>query len=193
MNIIPNGKLAFFNLEGTLMARSCSPEFLAAEQKGFLEECCFVLTQDPVSYETITGLPCMQWFVKKLWRQGYGLYAVYETPVCLYDERRREQLGLFYKDTPMTYLRADTSWQKMELMQAVAYAENCPLSDVLFVDDSQVLISKARSLGMDARHLSDIVVLYETERERMETDLKTDPFQEVYTACLSELSGLEVT
>lgn len=49
------------------------------------------------------------------------------------------------------------------MMRAVAYAEGCNLSDVIFVDDQMGTVSKAIRAGIDGKHLSDIAVLYESQ------------------------------
>lgn len=84
----------------------------------------------------------------------------------------------------MTYLTVDSPDHKTDMIRAVAAVENCHLSDVIFVDDRMETVYQAQAAGIDARHLSDIVVLYESEMSRHEQDRilrpagKADPAEE---------------
>lgn len=106
-------------------------------------------------------LPCMQWYVRKLFDDGYGLYVLTHEVFNLRDQLKKEQMKLFYPDTPMTYLTVDKPEHKIDMIMAIAMVEGCDLSDVIFVDDKMETVQMAQAAGIDAKHLSDIVALYE--------------------------------
>lgn len=166
-----NNKLAFFDFDRTLVAHSYSKEYMAARQEGYLMECFWALTALREEHAKDRALPCMQWYVKKLQEEGYGLYCLTHEIFSLHSDLKKEQLKLFYPDTPMTYLEVDTPEHKIEMMKAIAMIECCDLSDIIFVDDLQKTVTRALAAGIDAHHLSDIVVMYETQAKPQEQDM----------------------
>lgn len=166
-----NNKLAFFDFDRTLVAHNYSKEFMAARHEGYMMECYWALTALKEEHAKDRPLPCMQWFAKKLYEEGYGLYCLTHEIFSLHANIKQEQLKLFYPDTPMTYLEVDKPEHKIDMIKAVAMAEDCPLSDIIFVDDMQKTVAAAFHEGIDARHLSDIVVMYETREVPREQDM----------------------
>lgn len=158
--VTPNNKLAFFDYDETLVTHRHSDSFLQADS--YFTECLSVLVSAKEEYSNDRALPCMQWFAGKLHGEGYGLYCIADCGSSLKDAIRREKLSAFYPDTTMAYFNVDTAEHKIDLIEAVATAEGCPLKDVLLVDDDMDVIRLARSEGIDARHLSEIVLMYET-------------------------------
>ena len=177
-------KLAFFDFDRTLVAHAYPPEFLTVQQDSYFMECVWGLTALKEKHANDRPLPCMQWYAKKLFDEGYGLYCLTHEIFNLRDALKQEQLRTFYPDVRMTYLTVDSPDHKTDMMRAVAAVENCHLSDVIFVDDRMETVYQAQAAGIDARHLSDIVVLYESEMGRHEQDRilrpagKADPAEE---------------
>ena len=166
-----NNRLAFFDFDRTLVAHQYSEEYTKAQADGYLMECVFSLTSLAVEHADDRPLPCMQWYVKKLAQEGYGLFCLTHEVFNLRDRLKQKQLARFYPDVPMTYLTVDTPEHKIDMMKAVAMTECCAFSDVIFVDDRMETVQMAKVAGMDAKHLSDIVVLYEQERDVQEQDI----------------------
>lgn len=166
-----NNKLAFFDFDRTLVAHSYSKEYMAARQNGYLMECVWALTALKEEHANDRALPCMQWYAKKLQEEGYGLYCLTHEIFSLHSALKQEQLKMFYPDTPMTYLEVDKPEHKVDMMKAIAMIECCPLSDIIFVDDLQKTVTAALDAGIDAHHLSDIVVMYETMEKPREQDM----------------------
>lgn len=158
-----NNKLAFFDYDRTLVAHRYPREAIV-EREAYYNECVRALTVLKDDHAFDRPLPCMQWYTKKLYDEGYGLYVLTHEVFNLRDKLKKEQLGLFYPDVKMTYLTVDTPEHKIDMIRAVADTEGCPLSDVIFVDDMLSTVNTAIRAGIDGRHLSDIVVMYETER-----------------------------
>lgn len=170
-----NNKLAFFDFDRTLVAHSYSKGYLEERQNGYMTECFQALTVLMEEHAKDKPLPCMQWYVRKLYEEGYGLYCLTHEIFNLRDEMKKDQLKVFYGDTPMTYLTVDTADHKIDMMKAVAAVEECDLSDVIFVDDLMRTVNLAAEAGIDAKHLSDIVALYETQTEPYEQDMVKKP------------------
>ncbi len=166
-----NNKLAFFDFDRTLVAHSYSKEFMAARQEGYMMECYWALTALDEEHKNDRPLPCMQWFARKLYEEGYGLYCLTHEIFNLHDGIKQKQLKQFYGNAPMTYLTVDKPEHKVDMMKAVAMIEGCELSDIIFVDDLQKTVTAALAEGIDARHLSDIVVLYESQKDTHEQDV----------------------
>lgn len=157
-----NNKLAFFDFDRTLVAHTYSPEFITHRDNYFME-CLHMLTNLEAEYANDRPLPCMQWYAKKLFGEGYGLYVLTHEMSNLRNDLKIKELAQFYPDIPMTYLTVDSPDHKIDMMRAVAYAEGCNLSDVIFVDDLMETVSKAIRAGINGKHLSDIAVLYESQ------------------------------
>lgn len=166
-----NNKLAFFDFDRTLVAHSYSREYMAARQDGYLMECYWALTMLKEEHTKDRALPCMQWYTKKLFDEGYGLYCLTHEIFNLHGDLKQEQLKTFYPGLPMTYLEVNSPEHKVDMIKAVALVEDCPLSDIIFVDDLQSTVALALDAGIDAHHLSDIVVMYESKERPQEQDM----------------------
>lgn len=165
-----SNKLAFFDFDRTLVAHRYSREYMDARNEGYFKECVYALMALDEEHKNDRPLPCMQWYVKKLYDEGYGLYVLTHEIFNLRDQLKKSQLEQFYAGIPMTYFTVDAPEHKIDMMRAVAAAEKCDLSDVIFVDDMLSTVNMALNAGIDAKHLSDIVVLYETQHDHQEQD-----------------------
>lgn len=165
-----NNKLAFFDFDRTLVAHRYPREAIV-EREAYYNECVRALTVLTEDHACDRPLPCMQWYAKKLADEGYGLYVLTHEIFNLRDNLKKDQLSTFYPDTKMTYLSVDTPEHKIDMMKAVAYVEGCQLSDIIFVDDMLSTVNMAIREGIDGRHLSDIVVLYESEKAAQEQNM----------------------
>ena len=179
-----NNKLAFFDFDRTLVSHSYSKEYNMARHNNYLMECVYCLTALKEEHANDRPLPCMQWYTNKLFEDGYGLYCLTHEVFSLRDVMKQEQLKLFYPNSPMTYLTVKSPEAKIEMMKAVAMVECCPLEDVIFVDDQMATVNLALAAGIDAKHLSDIVVMYETSRafEEQKTELAPKGFMDYMRA-----------
>lgn len=157
-----NNKLAFFDFDRTLVAHRYSQEALR-ERESYYFECLRALTALEDDHAHDRPLPCMQWYTKKLYDEGYGLIVLTHEVFNLRDQLKKDQLARFYPEVKMTYMTVDSPEHKIDMMMAIAAAENCPLSDIIFVDDMLSTVNAAIREGIDGKHLSDIVVLYESE------------------------------
>lgn len=175
-----NNKLAFFDYDWTLVVHNYSKEYLAAFVDGYLRDCYYMLTKLEEEHVNDKALPCMQWYVNKLFENGYGIFVITHEMNNLRDKLKQEKLALFYPDIPVTYLTVDCPEHKIDMMQAVALSEECDLSDVIFVDDRMETVNMAKAAGIDAKYLSDIALLYETRYAGWEqgTTLKPKGFEE---------------
>lgn len=180
-------KLAFFDFDRTLVAHNYSREFTDARRKGYFQECVQVLTALEEEHANDRPLPCMQWYARKLYMDGYELYCLTHEIFNLRDELKKDQLHLFYHDTPMTYLTVDDPDHKIDMMLALATVKGCTSEDIIFVDDLKNTVDKALAEGIDAKHLSDIVVLYESLKDFHEQDLMVKPVND------NEMSGVAQT
>lgn len=90
-----------------------------------------------------------------------GIYVLTHEIFNLRDELKQDQLKHFYPNVPITYLTVDTPEHKIDMIRAVAVSEGCELADILFIDDNMKTIRMAAAAGIDARHLSYVVALYE--------------------------------
>lgn len=154
-----NNKLAFFDFDRTLVTHTYSKDYVKVQN--YFMECVYCLTSLVEEHAKDMPLPCMQWYTKKLFDDGYGLYVLTHEIFNLRDQLKKEQLKLFYPDTPMTYLTVDTPAHKIDMITAIAMTERCDLSDIIFVDDMMSTVQMAQAAGIDAKHLSDIAALYE--------------------------------
>lgn len=151
-----NNKLAFFGFDQTLVAHRHP-----VHTGGYFARCLYLLTAPAEEHDGDRPLPCMQWYARKLHDEGYGLYCLTHGASNLNDKLKQGQLAAFYPDTPMTYLTVDLPEHKVGMMQAVAVTECCGPGDVIFVDDDMQTVELALAAGIDAKHLSDIVIMYE--------------------------------
>jgi phosphoglycolate phosphatase-like HAD superfamily hydrolase len=156
-------RIAFFGFDRTLVSHRYSKEYTEDRSKGIFFDYLYELTALKDEHACDRPLPCMQWYAKKLQDEGYGLYCLTHATSNLVDLLKQEQLTEFYSETPMAYLTVDKPAHKIDMMRAVAAAEGCDLSDVLFVDDRMETVYDALRAGIDARHLSDVVADYETK------------------------------
>lgn len=195
-----NNKLAFFDFDRTLVAHDYSKEYNKVDN--YLMECVFALTSLAEEHAGDRPLPCMQWYAKKLFEEGYGLYCLTHEIFNLRDQLKQDQLSVFYPDTPMTYLTVDKPEHKIDMMKAVAMTECCDFSDVIFVDDRMDTIYSALAVGIDAKHLSDIVVMYESQNAPQEQDVVIKPIgmnqtyiesSDIMTAADEKVSNMAVT
>ncbi len=170
-----NSKLAFFDFDRTLIAHDYSAEYIKSREEGYLMECFFMLTSLKEEHSGDRPLPCMQWYAKKLSEEGYGLYCLTHEIFNLRDQIKKDQLALYYSDTPMTYLTVDTPEHKIDMMTAVAMAEGCDLSDIIFVDDQMSTVYAALAAGINAKHLSDIVQMYESRKISEQQNYMLEP------------------
>lgn len=169
-----NNKLAFFDFDLTLVAHNHSSEYVNAREN-YLMDCIYMLTAIEEEHAKDRPLPCMQWYVKKLFDEGYGLYCLTHEIFNLRDQLKKDQLEIFYPDTPMTYLTVDTPEHKIDMIKAIAMTECCDLKDVIFVDDRTATVNLAIMAGIDAKHLSDIVLMYESYIIPQEQDVIFKP------------------
>lgn len=156
-----NDKLAFFDFDETMMCHTHSHDYYRDIQGNYFKECLYMLTAMDQEHEGDRPLPCMKWYVNKLFEDGYGIYVLTHEIFNLRDKLKQDQLKHFYPNVPMTYLTVDTPEHKIDMIRAVAVSEGCELSDILFVDDNMKIIRMATAAGIDARHLSYVVALYE--------------------------------
>lgn len=170
-----NNKLAFFDYDRTLVAHTHSREFMAARKDDYMMECLYMLTALEEEHASDRPLPCMQWFLKKLHEDGYGIYVLTHEPFNLRNNLKQRQLEEFFPGIPIAYLTVDSPEHKVDMMRAVAVAECCSLSDIIFVDDQMATVSAAVRAGIDGRHLSDIVVLYECGQAEEEQEMFLKP------------------
>ena len=168
-------KLAFFDFDRTLIVHNYSREFMDARQESYFQKCVWALTALEKEHANDRPLPCMQWYVKKLYMEGYELYCLTHEIFNLHDELKKDQLYLFYHDTPMTYLTVDDPDHKIDMMLALTKVKGCTPDDIIFVDDLINTVDKALAEGINAKHLSDIVVLYESLKDFHEQDLMVKP------------------
>lgn len=152
-------KLAFLSFEQTLVHHPIQPR-----DPDYFTDCLCALTLVPDGQP----LPCMQWYAKKLFRKNYGLYCLSTAGSNLYDRTRQAELARHYPDVPMTFLTTDCPEHKVDLIRAVAAVENYDPGDILFVDDDARAVADALKAGIDAKHLSEIVLLYETGKHHQE-------------------------
>ena len=157
-----NNKLAFFDFDRTLVAHKYSQEALR-ERESYYFECLRALTVLEDDHAHDRPLPCMQWYTKKLSDEGYGLIVLTHEVFNLRDQLKKDQLARFYPEVKMTYMTVDSPEHKIDMMMAIAPSENCPLSDIIFVDDMLSTVNAAIREGINGKHLSDIVVMYESE------------------------------
>lgn len=176
-----NGKLAFFDFDRTLVAHQYSKGYVKDRQASYKMECLYMLTAMEEEHKDDRPLPCMQWYTRKLFDEGYGLYCLTHEVFNLRDSLKQSQLKAFYPDTPMTYLTVDIPGHKTDMMAAVAAAEGCMHSDIIFVDDRMDTIQQALAEGFDAKHLSDIVVMYEDAQipQQQGSSIKPKGFAEI--------------
>lgn len=172
-----NNKLAFFDFDRTLVSHNHSLEFMRDRDGDYFMECLHMLTNLRGEHANDRPLPCMQWYAKKLFDEGYGLYVLTHEIFNLRHEIKKEELARFYPNTPMTYLSVDSPAHKIDMMRAVAAVEMCPLSDVIFVDDMMSTVSQALRVGIDAKHISDIVVMYESQMMPQEQSILLKPVE----------------
>ena len=172
---IVNNKLAFIDFDRTMVAHTYSADYVKAEENNYFMECVYNLTVQEEEHANDRPLPCMQWYVKKLFDEGYGIYCLTHEIFNLRDQMKQEELKAFYPDIPMTYLTVDTPEHKIDMMKAVAMVECCDLSDVIFVDDLMSTVYQALLAGIDAKHLSDIVVMYEMQLLHQEQGVAIKP------------------
>lgn len=165
-------RLAFFDFDRTLVAHRYSREYNEDRAKGMFFDYLYMLTALEEEHRADKPLPCMQWYAKKLQDAGYGLYCLTHETSNLRDKLKQRQLAEFYPETPMTYLTVDMPVHKIDMIRAVAVAEGCELSDVVFVDDRMDTVNMALEAGIKAMHLSDVVLLYETRDEEKEQELE---------------------
>lgn len=157
-----DNKLAFFDYDWTLVVHNYSKDYLAAFVDGYLRDCYYMLTKIEEEHAGDKPLPCMQWYVNKLFENGYGIFVITHEMNNLRDELKKRKLKEFYSDIPVTYLTVDCPEHKVDMIEAVALSEGCELSDVIFVDDKMETVNMAKAAGIDAKYLSDIALLYET-------------------------------
>lgn len=165
-------RLAFFDFDRTLVAHRYSKEYNEDRMKGMFFDYLYMLTALEEEHKADRPLPCMQWYAKKLQDAGYGLYCLTHETSNLRDKLKQRQLAEFYLETPMAYLTVDTPEHKIDMIRAVAAAEGCELSDVVFVDDRMDTVNMALEAGIKAMHLSDVVLLYETQDKEKEQELE---------------------
>lgn len=165
-------KIVFFDFDRTLVAHRYSREYNEDRAKGIFFDYLYMLTALEEEHKADRPLPCMQWYAKKLQDMGYGLYCLTHETSNLRDRLKQQQLMEFYPDTPMAYLTVDVPDHKIDMIRAVAAAEGCELSDVVFVDDRMDTVNMALEAGIKAMHLSDVVLLYETRDEEKEQELE---------------------
>lgn len=170
-----NNKLAFFDFDRTLVMHSYSMDYVKARTESYLMECVYNLTAAEEEYANDRPLPCMQWYAAKLYEEGYGLYCLTHEIFNLRDKLKQEQLRKFYPNTPMTYLTVDKPEHKIDMMKAIAMTECCNLEDVIFVDDLMSTVNQAILAGIDGKHLSNIVAMYESQYFPQEQDTMIKP------------------
>ena len=173
-----NNKLAFFDFDRTLVAHDYSRGFMSAREEGYFMECVWALTALTEEHAKDKPLPCMQWYAKKLYAEGYGLYCLTHEIFNLHDDLKKKQLALFYPDTPMTYLTVDSPEHKISMIRAIAMVEDCVLNDVIFVDDLIGTVNQALIAGIDAKHLSNIVTMYESQEGYHEQGILLRPTED---------------
>lgn len=166
-----NKKLAFFDFDRTMVAHSYSHEYGVVDN--YFLECVYMLTSLDTEHINDRPLPCMQWYTRKLNDEGYGLYCLTHEIFNLRDNLKQDQIRRFYPGIPITYLTVDLPEHKIDMMKAVAATKCCNLSDVIFVDDRIDTIELATRAGINAKHLSDIVVMYENEKIPWQQDSPT--------------------
>lgn len=159
-----NNKLAFFDFDHTLVVHDYSKEYKGPGSQSYFHDCLYMLSSLEKEHANDRPLPCMQWYANKLFEDGYGIYVLTHEIFNLRDALKQKQIKTFYPNVPMTYLTVDTPMHKIDMMRAVAVSEGCQLSDILFVDDAMSTIYAAKEAGIDAKHLSEIVVMYENSR-----------------------------
>lgn len=195
-----NNKLAFFDFDRTLVAHEYPAVYTKDSLNDYFMECLYTLTSLKDIHVHDRPLPCMQWYTKKLYDEGYGLYCLTHEMFNLRDALKQEQLKLYYPDTPMTYLTVNTPEHKIDMIRAVAAAECCELSDIIFVDDLTPTVNLAEAAGIDAKHLSDIVVMYERREVHQEQTMVVKPgsigsglsaegLKQIYQECSSIVEG----
>lgn len=167
-----NNKLAFFDFDRTLVAHTYSKEYIKASQESYMMECVYMLSGLKEEHAKDVPLPCMQWYTKKLFDDGYGLYCLTHEIFNLRDVLKQKQLKLFYSEAPMTYLTVMSPEYKIDMIKAIAMVECCDLSDIIFVDDRMDTINLALKAGINAKHLSDIAVMYETNLAAQQQDVE---------------------
>ena len=111
-----NNKLAFFDFDRTLVAHTHSPEFMRDRGGNYFMECLHMLTNLEAEHAKDQPLPCMQWYAKKLFSEGYGLYVLTHEMFNLRNDLKMRELARFYPDTPMTYLTVDSPEHKIDMM-----------------------------------------------------------------------------
>lgn len=172
-NINIKNKLAFFDFDRTLVAHDYSQDYKMTDD--YFMQCVYMLTSLEKEHANDRPLPCMQWYARKLFHEGYKLYCLTHEIFNLRDQLKQDQLKQFYPDTPMTYITVNEAGHKLEMMTAVAMTECCELSNVIFVDDRIDTIKSVMAAGIDAKHLSDIVVMYESEKISQEQTMYMKP------------------
>lgn len=157
-----NNKLAFFGYSQTLVCHMYPVGYTKAAD--YFTDCTRFLTAPANEYTTDMPLPCMQWYAKELFDEGYGLYCLSCGASSLRDQFKKERLSAYYPDTPMTYVSVDIRKHKVDMMKAIAAAECCSPSDVIFVDSNMETVYEALAAGMDAKHVSVIAAIYESRK-----------------------------
>lgn len=194
-----NGRLAFFDYDWTLVTHNYSKDYFKAFADGYFRDCYYMLTALEEEHKGDKPLPCMQWYVKKLFDEGCEIYVLTHERFNLRDELKKAMLKKFYPDVPMGYLTVDSPDHKIDMMRAVAMTEGYEMSDVIFVDDRMETVNMAKGAGIDAKYLADVVVMYENSMDFQEqgTELKPKRFMklpEENTSVISEAiinEGLE--
>lgn len=156
-------KLALFDYDFTLFTHNL-PDYYGRKELSYTDEAFLIMTKSDDIFECTEPVPCMQWYVDKMRKEGYKLFVLTHEIFNLRDSIKKDFVKKYYGDD-LEYLTVDTPAHKVDMIRALVkrYSlEDKIIDDVVFVDDKDSTVFKVRQAGYSAYMLADIAVMYES-------------------------------
>ena len=151
--------LVFFDFDRTLCVHDYPMQYQGSED--YEDECYSMLNILDVLHEKDRPLKCMQWIARKLRDNGAKLFCLTHEIFNLRNGYKIEFLNKNYADTPMKLIAVDSPSHKIDMIKAIARSYNIPLSKCMIIDDRMPTIIEANAAGIQAYHISNVMLWYE--------------------------------
>lgn len=154
-------ELVFFDFDRTLCVHDYSSDYQSLDD--YECECYAMLHEINNIHSKDKPLKCMQWFAKEVKMCDAKLYCLTHEIFNLRDDYKSKFIKKHYSETPMEYLTVDTSSHKIDMIKAVARMHNIPCDKCMLIDDKVQTIYEATKAGIQAYHISNIMLWFEEQ------------------------------
>lgn len=156
-----NVELAFYDFDRTLCVHAYPSNNLNEPHPDYRRECYIQYKEQTLFQQEDMPLEYMKWFINYI-RKVSPLVKEFVLTHEIFSLRDNYKMDFAWKHYSLNrYISTDSGKHKIDMMCAIADAEEFDRQDILFVDDKMDTIYAACEAGIRGLHISNVICMWE--------------------------------